>query len=86
MLERLVGGLAGLLGGLLWTPIVLFVVWLPRLSFPDEIAYGAAAAFVVLLGLLGATRRRWGARMLAVAAISWLGLAVLLWLRLLALA
>ncbi len=79
--RRLFGGLAGLAGGLLWTPIILFLVWLPRLSYPDEVAYGAAAAFVLALAAIGFTRPRWGGRMLAVAAISWMGLAILMFLR-----
>ncbi|MHB8420912.1 MAG: hypothetical protein ACYDCL_22815 [Myxococcales bacterium] len=76
--RRLGGSVAGLFGAILWSPIVMFLVWLPRLSYPDILAYGMAALFTVGLAALGYQRPAWGLRMLAVAFISWLGLALLL--------
>ncbi|MHB1845832.1 MAG: hypothetical protein ACYCWW_13475 [Deltaproteobacteria bacterium] len=83
---RLLGGFAGALGALLWTPVILFLFWLPRLQAPDLLAYGCAVAFVLALGLVGVRRPRWGASVLAVVALSWLGLAILLWLQIIELA
>ena len=80
-IRRILGALAGAVAGLLWTPIILFLIWLPRLGFPDELAYGFAISFVLGIGLLGLRRPRFGATTLAVASLSWLGLAILLWLQ-----
>jgi hypothetical protein len=76
--RRLAGGLAAFLGAMLWTPAVMFLVWLPRLNYPDTLAYGVAALFVVALTLVGLRRPKWGGAMLAVVAVSWVGLALLL--------
>ncbi len=83
---RILGALAGAVGALLWTPVIVFLFWLPRLHAPDLLAYGCAAAFVLALATVGARRPRWGAAMLAVVAVSWLGLAILLWMRIIELA
>ncbi len=81
--RRLAGFHAGLLAGVVWSPIVMFLVWLPRLSYPDVLAYGMAAAVVLSLGAIGWRRPAWAFRMLAVAFISAAGLAILLLLQVL---
>ncbi len=81
--RHITGGLAAFIGALLWTPVVMFMVWLPRLNYPDTLAYGAAALFVIVLTVVGVRRPRWGGAMLAVVSISWLALALLLFLEVL---
>lgn len=85
-LRHLLGALAGIASGLLWSPIILFLAWLPRLGYPDELAYGCAIAFILCLAILGLRRPRWGARALALASLSWIGIALLLWLNVIELA
>jgi len=81
--RRLAGSGAGLLAGLFWSPIVMFLVWLPRLNYPDVLAYGMAAAVILALGALGFRRPAWGFRMVAVAFVSVVGLGLLLALQVL---
>lgn len=81
--RRIAGFNAGLLAGLVWSPIVMFLVWLPRLNVPDILAYGVAALEIVAAGAVGFRRPAWGFRMLAVAFISAVGLGLLLGLQIL---
>jgi hypothetical protein len=81
--RRLAGSGAGLLAGLFWSPIVMFLVWLPRLNYPDGLAYGMAATAVLALGVLGFRHPTWGFRMVLVAVVSVVGLGLLLALQVL---
>jgi hypothetical protein len=81
--RRLTGGLAAFIGAMLWSPVVMFMVWLPRLNYPDTLAYGVAALFVVALTVIGVRRPKLGGAMLAVVSISWVGLCLLLFLEVL---
>lgn len=81
--RHVTGGLAAFIGAMLWTPVVMFTVWLPRLNYPDIVAYGFAALFVAVVTVIGIRRPKWGGALLAVVSISWVGLALLLWLEVL---
>lgn len=83
VVRHVLGGLAAFVGALLWTPAVMFLAWLPRLRYPDVLAYGVAALFVAAATVVGLRRPRWGMRILAVVSLSWLGLALLLFLQVL---
>jgi hypothetical protein len=74
------GGVLGALVGLLWTP-VLFL--LPHFGVPDGAFYAVAAGLLVGGTVLGSRRPRWGGAALTVTALAWIGLMVLVWLRVL---
>jgi hypothetical protein len=78
--RNLFGGVLGALVGLLWTPCLLL---LPHLGAPDSAVYVVAAGLLVGGAVLGARRPRWGGAALTLTAIAWLGLALLVWLRVL---
>jgi hypothetical protein len=75
-----IGGVLGALVGLLWTPSLLV---LSRLGVPDGAVYVVAAGLVVGGAVIGARRPRWGGAALTLTAIAWIGLALLVWLRVL---
>jgi hypothetical protein len=60
--RHVTGGVAAFIGAMLWTPVVMFMVWLT---------------------VVGIRRPKWGGAMLAVVSISWVGLALLLFLEVL---
>jgi hypothetical protein len=76
-----VGGVVGALVGILWTPLLLLL--LPRVGLPDGVVYAIAAALPVGGAVLGTRRPRWGGAVLTLTALAWLGLALLVWLRVL---
>jgi len=78
--RNLLGGVLGALVGLLWTPALLL---LPHFGAPDSAVYAVAAGLLVGGTVLGARRPRWGGAALTVTAIAWIGLMLLVWLRVL---
>jgi hypothetical protein len=79
--RNLLGGMLGALVGVLWTPLLLLL--LPRVGLPDGVVYAAAASLPVGGAVFGARQPRWGGAALTLTALAWVGVALLVWLRVL---